>query len=129
MFRFARSKLRSSEAIGMLEVHVSKERDIDMPRFAVSCFSCGEKVAFERSLGRTDTCPDCDADLKVCKTCRHHDRSAPQQCREPTAEFVSNKERANFCGLYEPSATGADLGPGPSPADDAKARLEALFKK
>lgn len=98
-----------------------------MPAWNVSCFSCGDSVTFDRSLGRKDTCPECDADMKVCLNCKFHDRSAPQQCREPTAEYVSNKERANFCGAFEPSnAQGAS---GATDADDARARLEALFKK
>jgi hypothetical protein len=98
-----------------------------MPVFTVHCFSCGTGHQYDRSIGRTDTCADCDADLKACRNCRHYDRSAPQQCREPTAEFVSNKERANFCGAFQPG--GEQAGGGKSEADEARARLEALFKK
>ncbi len=97
-----------------------------MPKHTVNCFSCGKVLEFDRSIGRTDTCSQCDADLKVCLNCRHHDRAVSEQCREPTAEFVSNKERANFCGAFQPSGDGNhDAGSG---LDDAKAKLEALFK-
>lgn len=98
-----------------------------MPSWSVKCFSCGEELEFARSLGRTDTCPKCDADLKVCLNCKHYDRAVAEQCREPTSDFVSNKERANFCSFYQPSVSGN--ASGPSAADDARAKLDALFKK
>lgn len=65
--------------------------------------------------------------MRSCKNCTWYDTTAANQCREPTAEFVSDKERANFCGMYKP------FGGSRSAANDevasAKAKLEALFKK
>jgi hypothetical protein len=41
------------------------------------------------------------------------------------AEPVQNKERANFCGYFEPVA--GRFRPGDAAADDARTALEALF--
>ena len=75
-----------------------------------------------------------------------------KHCREPIAEEVKDKERANFCDYFKPrpgayskadvSASnqaragldalfgGAkDAAPEPTAADRAKAELDKLFKK
>jgi len=49
-----------------------------------------------------------------------------KHCREPTAEEVNDKERANFCGYFQPRA-GAYTPKDMSAADQAKAELERLF--
>jgi len=51
--------------------------------------------------------------------------SAYHRCREPQAEWVSDKEQANFCDYFE---FGREDG-RPKEKDDARTRLEALFKK
>ena len=33
--------------------------------------------------------------------CEFFDTTAPQQCREPVADLVSDKARANFCGYFQ----------------------------
>jgi hypothetical protein len=47
-------------------------------------------------------------------------------CREPQAEWVSDRERANRCEYFRPS--GAPGGPSKR-ASDARAKLDSLFKK
>lgn len=47
-------------------------------------------------IGRAETCPSCGADLKCCRNCAFHDERAYNQCREPQAERVLEKERSNF---------------------------------
>jgi hypothetical protein len=57
--------------------------------------------------------------------CEFFDAVAPQQCREPIADLVSDKSRANFCGYFKinPHAFTA-----PSDQADASRReLEGLF--
>jgi hypothetical protein len=58
--------------------------------------------------------------------CLHFDASVTRQCREDGAEDVKEKERANFCEWFEPSASAFDAGKK-SVADEALAELEALF--
>lgn len=91
-----------------------------------------------RPVGRTESCPECDADIRSCRGCAHF---VPSQstCNEPTAEPPADRERANFCSAYRLASyddassarTPAAASPsaGLSSADAARARLEALFKK
>jgi hypothetical protein len=54
----------------------------------------------------------------------YFDTAAPQQCREPVAENVSDKQRANFCGYFQinPQAYA-----GPSDQAAESRQLDALF--
>ncbi|MCS1408177.1 MAG: hypothetical protein M2R45_01347 [Verrucomicrobia subdivision 3 bacterium] len=51
--------------------------------------------------GRSVTCLQCRADLRVCLNCEHFDEHAAYQCRERRAEPVMEKDRANFCEYFE----------------------------
>jgi hypothetical protein len=53
--------------------------------------------------------------------------TAYNQCREPAADVVKEKDRSNFCDYFSPQAGGAG-NRGPS-KDDLRAAAEALFKK
>lgn len=93
----------------------------------IACFRCGASLsALSLPLSRRDQCPDCTADLHVCKMCVYFDRSVPRQCREDGAEDVTEKERVNFCDWFKPSSTAFDPR-GKSEADAAEAALAALF--
>ena len=98
------------------------------------CHRCGREVKLEAGLQRTDGCPVCHSDLKCCLNCRFHDPGAANQCREPQVDPVLEKDRANFCELFqyrETSAVGLP-GTGASPQsekDRARAAFDGLFKK
>ena len=89
------------------------------------CFSCGKSLPFGNEVGRREECPSCRSDVHVCKNCEWHDRSAYNECREPQADVVREKDRANFCDYFKLSAKGATVGPT---KEDLKAQAEALFK-
>lgn len=80
----------------------------------------GERVGFR------DACEKCGADLHVCRNCAHHDPTAHNECREPGAEFVSDRERANRCEWFRAGEGG---GPGAGERSRALSDLEGLFKK
>lgn len=90
------------------------------------CFSCKSKQDITLGVRRRDECSNCGADLHVCLNCRFYDKSAYNECREPSAEVVRDKDRSNFCDFFEPGRDGND-------ADEKKQDLlsaaEALFKK
>ena len=66
------------------------------------CFSCGKELGhIEGKPGRAEECPFCGADLRVCLNCRFYDEGASNECREPLAERVTEKDRANFCEYFE----------------------------
>ncbi|RAL23013.1 hypothetical protein DL240_08990 [Lujinxingia litoralis] len=94
----------------------------------LNCFACGHALALQTPIFRTTTCPECDADMKVCKNCRFYDVNASKSCREPVSEPVRDKERANFCDFFRPAAPAGGQPGERSEADEARARLEALFK-
>jgi hypothetical protein len=78
-------------------------------------------------VGFRDTCDSCRADLHACRHCRHHDPRAANECREPQAERVLDRERANRCEWFSPAEGAAT--PGEPVPDAARAALDALFKK
>jgi hypothetical protein len=49
------------------------------------------------------------------------------ECREPQAERVVDKEKSNFCDFFTPRRSGAAAG-APS-KDDLLKKLDDLFKK
>ena len=94
------------------------------------CHRCGTELKLHSPPARTDGCPSCYSDLKCCLNCRLHDPGANNQCLEPQAEWQTEKEKANFCEFFEFRETSSLSSPGMGGrADDARAALDALFKK
>jgi len=93
---------------------------------ALDCWNCGAPLPdLILPIGRAEYCRACRAEIHVCRTCRFYDTRKANQCAEPVAEPVQNKERANFCGYFEPVA--GRFRPAPAPDGDARLALEALF--
>ncbi|HEX7113895.1 MAG TPA: hypothetical protein VF193_02085 [Steroidobacter sp.] len=91
------------------------------------CWKCGASLAdLSLPLRRLEECKQCGAQLHVCKMCEWYSTSLAKQCREPVAEEVRDKERANFCDYFKPRP-GAYLAPDQAAAAKARAELEALF--
>ncbi len=63
---------------------------------------------------------------KFVVVCQYYDVTAHHECGEPTAEWVADKERGNFCGMFRPFAGERAAG---DDVASAKAKLEELFKK
>jgi len=51
-------------------------------------------------LSRRSECLHCRSELHVCRMCEYFDSTVSQQCREPLAEYVADKTRANFCDYF-----------------------------
>jgi hypothetical protein len=99
---------------------------------SITCFHCKSSVPIPISSGRAvvafrESCPKCGADLHVCLTCKFYDSGAHHECRESSAEWVKDKEKANKCEYFVPSDQGGTSG-GDAKAS-ALADLDALFKK
>lgn len=91
------------------------------------CWKCGAPLAEELlPLARIAECPACNADLHVCRLCEFYDTRVAKACREPVADKVNNKERANFCDYFQPRP-GAWSAPGTQAADASRQALDALF--
>ncbi len=52
---------------------------------------------------RGGTCPQCGSDLHCCLNCRFYDPAKHNQCAEPQAEWVRDKESANSCDYFWPN--------------------------
>jgi hypothetical protein len=92
------------------------------------CFRCGKEIALESKPGRKDVCPSCCADLSCCRNCGFYDPGAYNQCREPQAERVLEKDRSNFCDYFRFRDSPAAGSPKES-RGSARDKLQALFKK
>ncbi len=115
------------------------------------CYKCEDPLTFSTKIGRRDMCPNCYAYLHCCKNCQFWDPSVHNECLENRAEFIRDREEGNFCLYFtfkevedgdESEAEKAkqniekifgikvDEGKkAPKTADDARRRLEDLFKK
>jgi ribosomal protein L40E len=118
------------------------------------CWKCGAPLGdIPLPLSRFAECKACHAKLHVCRMCEFYDTSVAKSCREPVAEEVKDKTRANFCDYFKArpgaysarddaagrkaaseleSLFGLDAGSAPaspSTADEARRKLDELFKK
>lgn len=98
-----------------------------------ACYFCGTSIDPGQKILREASCASCGRDLHACVQCRHYDPNAHNKCREPQAEWVTDKDKANFCEFFEFRETSAltqpGLGGAQSSQDRARAALDSLFKK
>ena len=95
-----------------------------MPSFR--CFHCGSEISYVDRVGIREECGKCHSDAHSCKNCAFYDPKVYNECKEPQAEVVREKERANVCDYFQP---GAGAGGGGRSKEDLLAAAEALFKK
>jgi hypothetical protein len=77
-------------------------------------------------VGRSDHCPDCLSDIRTCRMCQFYDPQSYNECREPSADRVKDKEKANFCDYFK---IGSVFNDPEKERQDQLARAQALFKK
>ena len=90
------------------------------------CSSCGEKLDLEGRISREEICPGCGAYLHSCLNCEFHDEGAHNQCREPDAEWVSDKQIGNFCEFFR-YRESAQTSPDVDRKKKAREELKRLF--
>jgi hypothetical protein len=113
------------------------------------CAFCDAELPADLRVGREARCPSCDGFLHVCVQCRFYEPTLHNQCLEPEAEHVRDRQKPNFCEFFQlPGSTRGAPRPEPGRNDvaargrpaggktvpdpraaEARARLEALFKK
>jgi hypothetical protein len=92
------------------------------------CHQCGTELRGIDRVSRGNTCPRCGAYLHSCLNCSLHDPSAHNQCREPQSEYVSDREKANFCDFFTFRESEGDEKRADEVGEPKKA-WEELFKK
>jgi len=62
------------------------------------CHKCKKKLDLpNKKIGFKETCFFCEVDLHVCKNCRFYLIGKPNDCLVPNTEYVSDREKNNFC--------------------------------
>ena len=89
------------------------------------CHHCQREVPVEGQVGIRDTCPFCGEALHSCVNCAFWNRPA-RRCREPAAEWVSDREKGNYCEYFRPATP-----PRGAVKDSKEAReaFERLFRR
>ena len=93
------------------------------------CYSCGKMTLLTQSVGIRDVCINCSADVHACKNCEFYDLMAYNECREPAADVVREKERANFCDFFKVMSGNNRSSQAATKKSELRAAAEALFKK
>ena len=91
------------------------------------CHRCGWEWTFRDLPGRSETCPQCRADLRACVNCTFFDLRAAHQCRDGRADPVEEKAQATFCEYFDFAQRNWGGPPSNSREDEARARLRSLF--
>ena len=90
------------------------------------CWKCGASLADVLvPFSRLSKCKACNVDLHVCRMCKYFDPTVSDSCREPIAEKVNDKKRANFCGYFQPRENAKEKDK--DLAISSEATLESLF--
>lgn len=90
------------------------------------CYRCGTEAALER-VGARDVCERCRAYLHCCRNCSFYEPGVHNDCREPNAELVAEKEQGNFCDFFRFAESGTR--PRSESPGNARTKLDALFRK
>lgn len=93
---------------------------------SVKCHKCNSALNFEtgKDVGRSEECTNCYTSIRCCLMCEFYDKNSYNECKEPTADRIVDKEKANFCDFFKlATSTTTDQ------KVDLLAQANALFKK
>ena len=95
---------------------------------SIKCYKCQNVLELNEGdrILRHEECNSCQASLYCCRMCIHYDTQSYNECREPLAERIVDKEKANFCSYFKISDQGVGQN---NSKDDLLAAANALFKK
>jgi hypothetical protein len=93
----------------------------------LQCWKCGSALTdIIFPFSRREECRHCNADQHVCFLCKEYDESVSDSCREDRADFVLDKDKANFCDYFQPRPNAYNEKQ-PSKTADARSKLAELF--
>lgn len=69
------------------------------------CWKCGTAIEASNPIGRTLTCDVCGKDVRSCRNCRFYSPGSWHDCLERAEILVTDKERANFCEMFQLNPT------------------------
>lgn len=90
------------------------------------CYKCSYELQLQsgKDINRSEECPQCYSSLRCCLMCQFYDKNSYNECREPTADRIVDKEKANFCDFFKFGAANTKN----NESQDALAKANALFK-
>jgi len=92
------------------------------------CWHCGAALT-AADYGRENACLSCGRPTRCCRNCRFYERGRPNDCVEPIAEEVVDKQRATFCELFAPAQQPGGTASGtPTCTDALRQAAEDLFE-
>ncbi len=91
----------------------------------IKCPKCLTPIDLEL-ISFKDDCPSCRTDLHACVYCTFYDEGRSNRCREPQADYVKERDRANFCEYFR--FKGGEGGKASS-REEAEKLWSQLFKK
>ena len=92
------------------------------------CFNCKNPLPFAvgAKVGRKEECSQCRSDIHCCLNCVFYDPHSYNECREPQADRVLEKNRSNFCDYFALSgSSGTTVAQN---KNDILKKLDDLFK-
>lgn len=66
------------------------------------CWHCGQTLS-SHDYSRESRCLQCAKASYACRNCQFYKPGASNDCSEPVAEYVANKENPNFCDYFSPT--------------------------
>ena len=67
-----------------------------------NCYKCGFLLTFPSdTVGFKEECQKCHSDVHCCKACKFYDANSYNECKEPVADRIVDKEKSNFCDYYK----------------------------
>ena len=64
------------------------------------CFHCGNEIFYTDRVGIREECEKCKSDVHCCRNCAFYDPKVYNECKEPQAEVIREKDRANVCDYF-----------------------------
>lgn len=94
---------------------------------SIHCYKCQTvlNLIAENNIPRSEECPKCLSDLRVCKMCSFYDPQSYNECREPAADRIVEKEKANYCDYFKLNDPKGDK----NNKEDLFKLADSLFKK
>ena len=92
----------------------------------IKCYKCSQSLDYSAGakLSRQDECPKCYASLHCCMMCMFYDKTAYNECKEPMANRILDKEKSNFCDFFKLACASG----GGNEDDNLLGAANALFK-
>jgi DNA-directed RNA polymerase subunit RPC12/RpoP len=125
-----RRALTTEERIQRKSMRHAIDRDA---KEVLRCHNCGRSIFDLGAVAQDSSCPHCSSPLHCCRNCTHFDSAARWQCRAEIQQQMSDKTRANTCGLFAPrlvlDSTGRRSGTPGGQSNDPRSQFENLFKR